>query len=106
MESIPEKKSLIPSDRGSGDPLTDPSAWLDKTEAEGNIIHCEKRAARMHVRFCDIIRKAVPTVADTGHVDKTLKSVNVCNSCPVSKAKLSVRRFLEFKNQKDKESVE
>ena len=52
----------------------------------------------MHIRFCDIIRKATPTVADTGFIDKTLKSVNVCNDCPVSKAKLSVRRFIEFKN--------
>ncbi len=102
MDNISETKSLIPSDRGSGNPLTDPGAWLAKTEAEGNIIHCEKRSARMHVRFCDIIRKAVPTVSDTGYIDKTLKSVNVCNDCPVSKAKLSVRRFIEFQNNQNK----
>lgn len=100
MENIPEKKSLIPSDRDSGDPRTDPNAWLDKIAEEGNIINCEKRSARMHIKFCDIIRKTTPTISDTGFIDKTLKSVNVCNSCPVSKAKLSVRRFLEFKNNK------
>lgn len=97
MENFFEKKSLIPDKRNTGDPATDPDAWLKKIEEEGNIIHCEKRSARMHIRFCDIIRKTTPTVADTGFVDKTLKSVNVCNDCSVSKAKLSVRRFIEFK---------
>ncbi len=55
--------------------------------------------------FCDIIRKAVPTVSDTGYIDKTLKSVNVCNDCPVSKAKLSVHLdLLNFKIIKIKRS--
>ena len=101
MDNIPEKESLIPDRCHSGNPATDPDAWLRKTEEEGNIIHCEKRAARMHIRFCDIIRKTTPTVADTGFVDKTLKSVNVCNDCPVSKAKLSVRRFIELGSSKN-----
>lgn len=101
MDFIPEKQSLIPDNRGSGDPATDPEAWLTMTEEAGNIIHCEKRAAKMHIKFCDIIRKTTPTVSDTGFVDKTLKSINVCNDCPISKAKLSVRRFIE--NFKEKE---
>lgn len=97
MDKFCAAASRIPSDRTSGNPLTDPGAWLRKTQEEGNLIYCEKREARMHRRFCDILRKTIPTVADTGYIDKTLKSVNVCNDCPLLKSKLSVRRFIDFK---------
>ena len=53
----------------------------------------------MHSRFCDILRKAIPVVSDSGYLDKTLKSINICNDCAVTRNKLSVRKFIEFRSK-------
>ena len=57
----------------------------------------------MHSKYCDILRKAIPVISDDGYRDKTLKSVNICNDCEVTKNKLSVERFIQqqFKDKKE-----
>ena len=77
----------------------DPNEWLRQVDARGELVYCEKRSARMHSKFCDILRKAIPVVSDSGYLDKTLKSINICNDCAVTRNKLSVRKFIEFRSK-------
>lgn len=74
-----------------------PEEWLQEVENSGELIYCKKRSARMHTRFCDMLRKAIPLAPESGYIDKSLKSVNICNDCEVTKNKLSVRKFIEYK---------
>lgn len=76
-----------------------PEEWLHKIEEDGELVYCKKRAARMHTRFCDILRKAIPIAPESGYIDKGLKSVNICNDCEVTRNKLSVRRFIEYQSK-------
>ena len=76
-----------------------PEEWLQKIENDGELVYCKKRSARMHTRFCDILRKAIPIAPESGYIDKGLKSVNICNDCEVTRNKLSVRRFIEYQSQ-------
>jgi len=82
-----------------------PEDWLKQVETDGELVYCKKRSARMHTRFCDILRKAIPIAPESGYIDKGLKAVNICNDCEVTRNKLSVRRFIEYQTQtkKDKE---
>ena len=86
-----------------------PEEWLQKIENDEELVYCKKRSARMHTRFCDILRKAIPIAPESGYIDKGLKSVNICNDCEVTRNKLSVRRFIEYqsqtKNKKDGDNL-
>ena len=80
---------------------TDPNKWLKELEEKGELINCVKRSARMHKRFCSILRRATPNVSESGYIDKSLKSINVCNDCEITKRHLSVRKFLDMRFNKE-----
>ena len=80
---------------------SNPNEWLRDLEEKGELIHCIKRSARMHKRFCAILRRATPNVSESGYIDKSLKSINVCNDCEITKRHLSVRKFLDMRFNKE-----
>ena len=89
-------KSNEPDYKSTNIRTTDPNEWLRLVEENEELIQCEKRGARMHIRNCDVLRKTIPSMSDTGYTDKSLRAVNVCNLCLETLKRLSVRKFIEF----------
>ena len=77
----------------------DPNEWLRQVEAKGELIHCKLRRARMHKRYCNILRKTPAPLYDEGVIYKNDNSSNVCNTCEVTKKYLDVSRFIGDKNE-------
>ena len=92
--------------RVDGVSTANPDEWLALVEEKGELVHCLKRAAKMHKKYCTILRRAIPSVSDTGYQDKTLKSINICNDCPVTRKLLSADRFLNVKFEPKEEVSE
>jgi hypothetical protein len=49
----------------------------------------------MHKKYCHVLRRATPVISDSGYLDRSLRQVNICNDCEVTKNSLSVRKFIE-----------
>ena len=105
MGDDPKAKGSRPNYKSDEIQTTDPGEWLRLVEECGEIIHCEKRAARMHIRNCDILRKTTPSTSDVGYVDKSLRSINLCNFCPESMKRLSVKRFINYMKEQQQQNV-
>lgn len=62
-------------------------------------MYCERRKARMHKKYCNILRKTPPPVYDEGVIYKSDNSFNVCNTCEITKEALNVDKFIGVKNE-------
>lgn len=76
----------------------DPNEWLKQVDARGELIYCELRKARMHKRYCNILRKNPAPIYDDGVIYKNDNSLNVCNTCENTRKSLDVSRFIGGSN--------